>query len=248
MVNWGGAAGGATSGAAAGSAFGPWGAAGGAVLGGLGGLFSGSKDKIKNLDALLPQQKDYLLNILNQLQGQDQGSIGGNYGMANDYLSQILSGSPEAFERFAAPYRTEFEQQTIPRLAERFAGLGGGLGGGALGSSGFGQALGGAGAQFQSNLAGLYAQLQQQAAQQAMGQYNTLSNLGLGTNAFVMANRPGSLGFGGTSAAGLSQGIGSGIGQGIGTGLSNRFADYFGNKSGNTTNNNAANTPNIVTG
>ena len=96
----------------------------------------------------------------------------------------MLSGSPEAYEKFAAPHLRQFQEQTIPMLAERFAGLGGGLGGGALGSTGFGQAVGGAGAQLQSNLANLYAQLQQQAAQSAFGNYNQLSSLALGLSPF----------------------------------------------------------------
>ena len=103
------------------------------------------------------------------------GGQGGAYSGAQNYLSQILSGDPNAFAQFEAPYRQEFESRTVPMLAERFAGLNP-MGGG-LSSSGFGQALGGAGAQLQSQLAGLHGALRQGAAGQALGQFNQLANL-----------------------------------------------------------------------
>lgn len=221
-MNFGGGLAGAGSGALLGSAFGPFGAAAGGLLGGLGGLFSGNKDKVRQINQLTPEQQQFQQNIFGQL-GQ-MGGAGGAYGQAQNYLSNILSGSPEAFERFAAPMRTEFEQQTIPRLSERFASIGGGLGGGAGSSSGFAQALGGAGAQFQSNLSNLYAQLQQAAADRAFGNYQTLAQLGLGTRAFEPAYQPGNLGFGGELAGGLAKGVGGGIGMGLGERLAGIMA------------------------
>lgn len=225
MPNWSGGASGATSGALAGTAVSPgWGTAIGGILGGTLGLFSGNKDKNKQISTQTPEQQQFQKSLLNQTQN---GQVGQNYGQANDYLSQILSGDPEAFERFAAPYRTEFQERTLPGIAERFSGLGGGLGGGASNSSGFGQALGGAATQFNSNLAGLYAQLQQQASQQAFGQHNILAGLGLGTQSFQPAYQPGNLGFGGTSLSGILEGVSKGFGQSAGNSLSSRFSDMF---------------------
>jgi hypothetical protein len=169
-------------------------------------FFTGNKDEFKQLPTQNPEQQQFLKQIFGQL--SPQGQVGQNYGQANDYLSKLLGGDRESFERFAAPHRTQFEQQTIPRLAERFSAMGGGLGGGVESSSGFGQAIGGAGAQFESNLAGLYAQLQQQAAQQAMGQYNQLGGRGLGTMSFENAYFPGTPGLFGNAAAGFAQGAG----------------------------------------
>ena len=224
-LNFGGAGSGAASGALTGFGVGGGpGAAIGGILGGIGGLFSGNKDKNRQISTLTPEQKGYLKDLFGNLQG---GGVGQNYGQANSYIGNLLSGDPEAYQKFAAPYMTQFEQQTVPGLAERFAGLGGGLGGGALSSSGFGQAIGGAGAQLQSNLAGLYAQLQQQAAQQAFGQYNTMAGYGLGTQAFQPAYQPGNLGFGGSALSGIFEGVGKGIGQQAGSGLSSRFAEMF---------------------
>lgn len=227
MPNWGGAAAGAGAGALTGSALGPWGAAGGAVLGGLGGLFSGNKDKLRKIGVQTPEQEALLRTTIQEAL---QGQAGQNYGQANDYVSQMLSGSPEAYQRFAAPYETQFQEQTLPGIAERFAGLGGPFGH-AISSSGFGQAIGGAATQFKSNLAGLYAQLQQQAAQSAFGQQNQLTGFGLGTQAFQPTYQPGNLGFGGTALSGIAQGAGTGFGQAIGTNLSSRFANMFGNNN-----------------
>ena len=187
---------------------------------GLMSILFGNKDKVKRLPTQSPEQQDFLKNILAQLQS---GGTAGNYGKSQQYLSGLLSGSPEAYQNFAAPHITQFNEQVIPRLSERFAGIGGGLGGGALGSSGFGQAIGGAGSQLQSNLAALYAQLQQQAAGQAMGQYGNLANLGLGTKSFENIYRPGSTGLIGTLLSALGKGFGTGTGLGFG----NKFMNLF---------------------
>jgi hypothetical protein len=117
----------------------------------------GTGDKFSKQGTLDPSQMQALQGILSQL-GQ-MGGQGGAYSGAQNYLSGILNNAPGAFEQFEAPYRQQFEQQTIPGLAERFAGLGGGMGGG-LSSSGFGQAIGGAGAGLHAQLAGLRGQLQ----------------------------------------------------------------------------------------
>lgn len=226
MANLSAALSGAGSGAVAGSAFGGgWGAIPGAIIGGVSGLLGGGgkKDKQSQVSTQLPQQRDYLLNLIQQL--QSQGGQGGNYNQAQNYLGSLLSGSPEAYQKFAAPHLTQFQEQTIPMLAERFAGLGGGLGGGALGSTGFGQAIGGAGAQLQSNLANLYAQLQQQAAQSALGQYNTLSSMALGSTAFQPTYQPGQLGPLEQASSAFLGGVGSNLGKGVGLSLSQRISN-----------------------
>lgn len=178
-------------------------------------LLFGSKDKMSQVSTLDPSQKQALQSILGQLGSMSGG--GGAYSGAQNYLSSLLSGDPNAFAQFEAPYRQEFEQQTIPMLAERFAGLSP-MGGG-LSSSGFGQALGGAGAQLQAQLAGLHGNLRQGAASQAMGQFNNLANLGLGTRTFENVYQPGSTGLMGGALQGLGSGLGMGLGFGAGGGL-----------------------------
>lgn len=220
-----GALSGAASGAAIGSAGGPIGTAIGAGVGGLagaiGGYFShGREDKFKQLPTQSNQQQAFQNQLLQQLQS---GQSGQNFGLAQDYIQKILSGDPSAYNQFASPYLQNFEQQIIPRLSERFAGLGGGMGGGVGGSSGFGQAIGGAGAQLQAQLAQLHAGLRQQASQQAMGQYNQQAQLGLGNRGFENVYQPGTLGFGASSLAGMAPGIGQGIGQYAGYNMGQGF-------------------------
>lgn len=225
MADWRGAGQGALSGAGTGALAGgaiggvpgaAIGGAGGALGGGLLGLFGGArKDKMKQVPSLTPEQQQLLQSTIGQLQG---GQTGQNYGASQNYLQGLLSGDPGIYDRFKAPFVQNFEQQILPRIAEQFAGMGGPFGQG-LGSSGFGQAIGGAGAQLEGNLAGLYANLQNQAAQQSMGQYNNLLGMGLGTQSFQNAYQPGSTGALG-AFQGISQGIGSGIGQNIGNRIS----------------------------
>lgn len=164
----------------------------------------GSKDRFKQLPTMTGGQMQGLEGILAQLQ-QMQGA-GGAYSGAQNYLSKILSGDPGALAEFEAPYRQEFESKTVPMLAERFAGLSP-MGGG-MSSSGFGQALGGAGAQLHSQLAGLHGALRQSAAGQAMGQFNNLANLGLGTRTFENIYQPGGTGILGGLGAGMAGGAG----------------------------------------
>ena len=164
----------------------------------------GSGDKNIQRGTLTGGQQQGLDQILNQL--KSMAGQGGAYSGAQNYLQGLLSGDPNAFAQFEAPYRQQFEQQTLPGIAERFAGLNP-MGGG-LSSSGFGQALGGAGAQLQAQLAGLHGGLRNQAVGQAFGQYNQLANQGLGTRAFENQYQPGS--------GGLFGGLGTGAAQGFG--------------------------------
>lgn len=214
----GGALAGAGTGAAIGSVIPGLGTALGAGIGGAigagAGYLSGNKDKVKNINQLTPEQQQLLQNYAQQIMGMQ--APGGAYDLAQQYNTKLLSGDPEAYERWAAPYRQEFEQETIPMLSERFAGIGGGLGGGVMGSSGFGQAIGGAGAKFQSNLAHLYENIRQQAADRIYGQYNNLGQNVMGTRAFEPAYQPGSTGFGGQAGAAIMQGLGQYTGQWLG--------------------------------
>jgi hypothetical protein len=186
---------------------------------GLWEMLFGSKDKFKQLPTLDPSQQQALQGILGQL--GSMGGQGGAYSGAQNYLSGLLSGDPQAFAQFEAPYRQEFEQKTLPGIAERFAGLN--PMGGALSSSGFGQALGGAGAQLQAQLAGLHGALRQGAAGQALGQFNQLANLGLGTRSFENIYQPGSSGF----LGGVGQGLGQGFGEAGGSALMQAFMKYL---------------------
>lgn len=170
-------------------------------------LFGGNDRMNKVPTMSKPQQA--LLNQLMQMLSP-QGNLGqGNQG-AIDYQQQLMNPSSQAVEQFAQPYMNQFNQQTIPGLAERFAGMGA-MGGG-LSSSGFGQALGAAGGNLQAQLAQLKAGLGQQAAQSLMGQYGQLSGMGLNAQPFAYQQQaPSALG---GMLQGWAQGGFGGLGQG----------------------------------
>jgi hypothetical protein len=150
--------------------------------------FFGSSAKLQKKATGTGAQQQFggqdLIGLLQQMMGQ-----GGGLNAANQYDQRLLGQGPEAFNQFAAPYLQQFEQQQLPQIAERFAGAG------ALSSSGFGQALGGASAGLQSQLAQLFSQLQQGAAGRQQGQFQNLSQVGLGYSPFAYHEKQGSTGF-----------------------------------------------------
>ncbi len=106
------------------------------------------------------------LNFLQQLMqngGLEDNSL---YQSGQSYLQKLLSGDPSAFAEFEAPYKQQFEQETIPGIAERFAGMG--TGSGASSSSGLYNSLARASKEFSTNLAGMRSGMQMQAAQQGL--------------------------------------------------------------------------------
>jgi hypothetical protein len=195
--NWGSAAGGAGMGASMG---GPWGALAGGVLGGLFG--GGKKAKTKKLPTMTPQQ----LSLLNQMTDMlgPEGQLGKGYAGALGLQQELMDPSSAAVQRFADPYMQQFEQQTVPGLAERFAGAGA-MGGG-LSSSGFGQALSAAGGNLQTQLAALKAGLGQQAAGQLMQQFGGMAGQVMGQRPFGYTYEPGGTGLLGQMASGWAAG------------------------------------------
>lgn len=199
MVNLAGAAKGALSGGAAGSLFGPWGLGIGAGVGGISGLLSGDtqNDRLEKVASGTPGQERLHSNTLSQAMGMSQGN--GGYQQAQNYYNRFLGNNQQqAFDQFSAPYLQNFEEQILPQIAERFAGAG------ALSSSGFGQALGGASASLQSQLAQLFSQLQSQSAGAQTNQYNQLTQTGLNYEPFQYTKNKGSIGLGDAFSAGLS--------------------------------------------
>lgn len=132
------------------------------------------------MDTMSPEQIQQLQQILQSL-SQD-GQLGQGYGQSLSGLQEMLDPSSAAMQRFEAPHLQQFEQQTIPGIAERFAGAG--AQGGALSSSGFGQSLSSAGSQLQTQLAGMKSGLQQQAMRDLMQQYQGMSGQALGAQSF----------------------------------------------------------------
>ena len=163
------------------------------------GLFGG-KDKTHQLPTMNPEQEQQLQALLQML--SPQGQLGQAQSQGLEQLTQLMDPSASAYQRFAQPYMNEFEQQTIPGLAERFAGMG--ANSGALSSSGFGQALSSAGAGLQSNLAGMKSELQQQAIRDIMQQYQGLTGQALGQKPFGYQHSQGGPGLMGSALAGYA--------------------------------------------
>lgn len=115
----------------------------------------GKKAEEKTKPIFNPEQMGYL----SQLAGGVQPGIGA--GLQN--LQNILGGSKETFDTFAAPARRAFEQQTLPTIAERFTGQ---FGPGSERSSAFGQALGQAGKELEEDIFSQRIGMQSQAFQQ----------------------------------------------------------------------------------
>lgn len=156
----------------------------------------GKKEKMMQTPTMTGGQSD----LLNQLLGALQGGGGGLMGQGGQYLSDMLSGSPEAMQKFEAPYMRQFSEKIIPSLSERFSSLGSG----SQGSSAFGQQLGAAASGLQEQLASLRGGLQQNALSQLMG----MGGMGLGARSFENIFRP--------ETQGMMGGIGQGLGQAAG--------------------------------
>lgn len=82
----------------------------------------------------------------------------------NEWLQNLFS-DPDFFKSFEAPLMRQFEEETIPGLANRFAGMGSG---GSLGSTGFRNQLAREGSNLHEKIASLRGGLQQQGVNQSL--------------------------------------------------------------------------------
>jgi len=126
----------------------------------LGSLFGskGQKGGFQQVQRFTPEQQAVFQQMY--------GPLAQSMGLSFDKLQQLLSDDPEAFAAFEAPFKRQFEQETVPMIAERFAGMGSH---GSQSSSAMQQTLGQAGRELTENLAGLRAGLQQNAMGQLQG-------------------------------------------------------------------------------
>lgn len=186
---------------------------------GLGDFLFGSKSKTKKRSLLTPEQEEALQSYFsNPIEQSDL------YKQGQGYLSSILQGGPEAFSAFEAPYIQQFNQQTIPQLAEQFAGVGG------LSSSAFGNQLASAGSNLQNQLATLHSGLKMQALPQAL-QYaqqpyaNKLA--GLGVRAFENQEQPATGGVLGGFLPSLATAAGTALGGPLAGALTGAVTSMF---------------------
>lgn len=174
----------------------------------------GKGSQTEQLPTMNPQQMQVLQQLLGQINPQSFNlQQQPTFQSGQNYLQQLLSGSPESTEAFEKPYRQQFEQQTVPGLAERFGGRG------AQSSSAFQQALAKAGTDLHTGLASLREQLRLGALGpalqygQAPGQMaGGLAQLGLGVSPFAYNFKPGNSGFLQQLLAGLAGGAAGGFG------------------------------------
>ena len=112
-----------------------------------------------------PQQEKFMQKGLEGLD-PSQGNITNNqnYLQGQDWLSSLFN-DPEFFKSFEAPLQRQFQENTVPDLANRFAGMGSG---GSLGSTGFRNQLGREGSKLHEMIASLRGGMQQQGVNQSL--------------------------------------------------------------------------------
>lgn len=140
-----------------------------------------------------------------------------SFDTARDYYRGLLSDDSEDINAFQAPEVRRFNQETIPGLAEQFAGMGSG----GLSSSGFRNAAVGAGTDLSERLAAIRAGLRQQGAQglQSLGQQYQGQQ-------YYQQGRPGLLDYASQIAGGFaSPGLGQ-LGGSLGNFASNWLTSY----------------------
>jgi hypothetical protein len=188
-------------------------------------FLTGTPEKRENVSTLRPEQEQ----LYNQLQqaGMQKGA-GGAFGDSADYYRDLLSDNPQDMEAFAAPEQRRFNEETIPGLAEQFAGMGSG----GLSSSGFRNAAVGAGTDLSERLGAIRANLRQSGAAGLQG----IGQAGLGNFSQNMVTEPGSEGFLGQVAPAVGTAIGAfggPAGAAAGNAAGNMFKNAFsGNKVG----------------
>ena len=172
----------------------------------------GSGGKTKQVPAMTKEQQSQLMQVLQQL--DPSGQLGQAYSQSLGGMQEFMDPSSESMQRFADPYMRQFEQETIPGIAERFAGAGA-MGGG-LSSSGFGQALSAAGGNLQSQLASMKTGVQRQAMGDIMNQYTNMNQQALQAQPFAYERHQAEPGLLGQYAKSGFPGFGSMIGSAFG--------------------------------
>lgn len=186
-----------------------------AGAGALSSLFGrGKQPSLKKLPTLNKDQQKLLHHILS---GKGMASTAQNplYQQGIGYLNQILSQDPQMMKQFEAPYMRQFQEQIVPGLAERFAGMG------ALNSGAFNQSMAQEAGSLSERLASMRAGLGMDAARMGYN-YSQLpyqeqmdrNKLGLGTQAFRYVQDPGYEGMGSQLGNVLMRAGGMGLGYG----------------------------------
>ena len=182
---------------------------------GLIGNFTGSKEEKgstygKGALGLIDQIQQQVSNM----RGSGDVTQNQNYQTGQDWLQSMFS-DPDFFNKFEAPIRRDYDENIIPGIANRFAGMGSG---GSLGSTAFRNALGREGTNLSTNLAALRGGMQQNAVPQLQSYsqqpfQNYMQMLGIGTMPTQNTYQGPSQGILGGLAAPFAQGAASIWGQ-----------------------------------
>jgi len=160
-----------------------------------------------------------------------------NYQTGSNWL-QSMFNDPQFFNQFEAPLQRQFQEQTVPDLANRFASMGSG---GALGSTGFRNQLAREGSNLQTNIAALRGGMQQNAVPQLLGYSqqpfsNYMSMLNQSLTPTQNSYQPPTPGLFGnifsSLSGGLAQGLGNKWGQGMAGGLNTNVSPDTGAGAG----------------
>lgn len=145
----------------------------------------GSRGKTEKLPTQSRDQQAFQSQLYQLLQG-----LGGQGGGVPSSL-QLLMGmlDPSSNQDFEDRYRQQYEEEVEPQLMERFAGAG------ALGSSGFGQALGAGRRGLERDLAQLSSQRQTGALGSILDLYQNLGRQHQGQETFAYRQTPPTTGF-----------------------------------------------------
>ncbi len=183
------------------------------------GFFTGTPEKRENVSTLRPEQEPLYRQAVNA--GLRPGA-GGAFGNSADYYRSLLSDENQDINAFVAPEVRRFNEETIPGIAEQFAGLGSG----GLSSSGFRNAAVNAGADLSERIAALRANLRQSGAsglanigQQGLQSYSQNMVTEPGTEGFLSQVAPSV----GTAIGSFAGPAGAAVGNIAGNWLSNSF-------------------------
>ncbi len=120
-----------------------------------------------------------------------------SYQAGLDFNRQMLDPNSQAYQNLEAPYRRQYQEETVPRIAEAFSAYD------AQDSSAFRQSLGRSAEDLEMNIAGQKQSAMSNAAQsmlqysQAPGNiYQSLINTALGSQSYGYQQVPGTQGWG----------------------------------------------------
>lgn len=166
-----------------------------------------------------PQQLSKLQEILGSLGGSPNIQNNQNYQQGQDWLSNLFGNDQGFWDKFEAPLQRQFNEETAPGIANRFASMGSG---GALGSTAFRNQLGREASNLSTNIGALRGGMQSQGVGQALqyGQQPMSNYMGMlnqvlqPTQNTWQPAQPGI--FGNTGNYLIGGGLNQGFGQGFG--------------------------------